>query len=100
MTLVPFRFSEWGGKMKKNNQLLTILCSETKVGDTPGFKSMCSECAVELFVSYSSLRAAEKNGIKKSNMKFQCLDCIPIEVISNSLPFTDEQIEEIRRNLK
>lgn len=80
----------------ERHENVMVVC-DTNGRNVPGSWKMCSVCAVEIFLSDSSIRAWEENGFKPEQVLLYCLPCARPKFfhIEEFVPLTSEQLNEI-----
>jgi hypothetical protein len=74
-----------------------VICSSER---SPGFEGTwdkCSVCAMELFLSDSTLRAADENGVSRDKIVLFCPGCsLPkLDHVQRFMELTEDQLQEI-----
>ncbi len=75
-----------------------VVCDTEPSPGIPGQWKMCSVCAVEVFMSDSTLNSINRNELKKLKPIIFCLECAKPGMvhIENFIPLTEEQVQEIQ----
>ncbi len=84
-----------------NKIKIMAVCSSDPVraDDLDITKSICSVCALEIYLSASTVRAFGMHGHKKEDLTLYCLGC-SVEAIEKEKPVVIEYTEEQKRELQ